>query len=199
MLAFRIDNGESELVEATPGPRGSGEALLGLRVAAVGRADLARWRGELPFSGVTGHEFLADVLEADIPALVGRRVLGRRWLACGQCRYCHAGTPAHCALPLEVGSSLPGCFAQEFLLPASLLVPVPAPIRDYDAIMAYGVAQGLTLPEEAGGDRPVLVSGDPTGVVVAMTLRRLGRRVYVATDDGRNFAAIQRFSLHRDP
>ena len=69
-------------------PRKPGEALLRLRVAGCGAVEIAQLAWRVPCRGVPGHEFVAEVLEADSADLVGRKVVGRASIPCGACRQC---------------------------------------------------------------------------------------------------------------
>src|SRR5207244_680338 len=82
--ALRWDGARLALALDAPDPRpGAGEALVRVHLAGICRTDLEITRGYLGFRGTPGHEWVGDVLAADDPALVGRRVVGEINLACG--------------------------------------------------------------------------------------------------------------------
>ena len=76
MLAVHLENGAVTLRDIPIPHRPPGFALLRLLVAGICNTDLELQRGYYGFSGTPGHEFAAEVLEADTPGLVGKRVVG---------------------------------------------------------------------------------------------------------------------------
>ena len=76
-----------------PSPR-LGEALIKVRLAGICSTDLEMVRGYYPFTGILGHEFVGEVVDA--PGSIewrGKRVVGEINIACGQCRFCKSGLP----------------------------------------------------------------------------------------------------------
>ena len=88
MLAVHLENGAVALREVSMPPRPPGHALLRLLVGGICNTDLELRRGYYDFSGTPGHEFVAEVAEADSPALIGKRVVGEINLACCDCEWC---------------------------------------------------------------------------------------------------------------
>src|SRR3984893_1994312 len=76
--------------------RPEGFALLRLLAGGICNTDLELQRGYYGFSGTPGHEFVAEVAEADNGALVGKRVAGEINLACTRCDWCRRGWGRHC-------------------------------------------------------------------------------------------------------
>jgi len=68
MLAVHLENGSVTLRETPVPPRPEGFALLRLLAAGICNTDLELQRGYYGFSGTPGHEFVAEVVEADTPA-----------------------------------------------------------------------------------------------------------------------------------
>src|ERR1017187_656283 len=88
MLAVHLENGAVTTRDIPVPQRPPGFALLRLLAAGICNTDLELQRGYYGFSGIPGHEFVAQVVEADTPALLGRRVVGEINLACHACEWC---------------------------------------------------------------------------------------------------------------
>jgi threonine dehydrogenase-like Zn-dependent dehydrogenase len=58
--------------EDPPPARPEGFALLRLLVGGICNTDLELQRGYYGFAGTPGHEFVAEVVEADTPELLGK-------------------------------------------------------------------------------------------------------------------------------
>src|SRR5438105_7556984 len=96
MLAVHLENGVVS-TRAVPMPqRPAGFALLRLLLAGICNTDLELQRGYYGFSGIPGHEFVAEVAEADTPSLIGQRVVGEINLGCTRCACCRQGLGRHC-------------------------------------------------------------------------------------------------------
>lgn len=145
-----------------------GEARLGLRLGGVCATDLELVKGYMGFEGVLGHEFVAEVLEAPDPALVGRRVVGEINAACGTCPTCRAGRPTHCPQRTVLGIvGRDGAFAEEFSLPLGNLHAVPDGVPDEAAVFVEPLAAACRILEQ--------VHVRPTDRVVVLGLGRLGQ------------------------
>ena len=126
MKAVWIADGKVDVVELRrPRPK-KGQALLRLRLAGICNTDLELLRGYYGFAGVPGHEFVADVVEAEDARLVGKRVVGEINLACGACDFCAEGMGRHCSRRTVLGIiKHPGAFAEYLTLPEENLRVVP--------------------------------------------------------------------------
>jgi threonine dehydrogenase-like Zn-dependent dehydrogenase len=65
--------------------------------------DLELARGYYPYTGVIGHEFVGEVVEAGDPSWVGERVVAEINDACGLCAMCRRGHPTHCEARTVLG------------------------------------------------------------------------------------------------
>ena len=182
MLALLCDN-PPRLDAHHPEPqRRPGEALLSLRVAGVCDTDLQLCRGYMGYRGVLGHEFVADVLAADDPALIGRRVVADINAGCGRCAACRDTNGHHCAARSVLGIlGRDGAMSERFLMPERTLVPLPSSIADEQAVFAEPLAAALHVNHALQPDpAPIVVLGDgKLGQLIARALLAAGRRTVV--------------------
>lgn len=155
-----------KLTEVPAPTRAPGEVLVQIRAASLNFPDLLMTKGEyqlkpsLPF--VLGLEFAGEVIAADADSglAVGARVYGGRQT---------------------------GCMAEQVVVPAAALRPIPAGM-DFAAAAAFGAAYSTayTALVELGGMQPdqwVLVHGATGGVGLAACdlAKALGARVIAAS------------------
>jgi len=181
MLAVHIEQGRVQL-RRRPRPRGrSGWALLRLRLAGICNTDLELVRGYYGFRGTPGHEFVAEVVEADTPAWAGRRVVGEINAACGQCEWCRRGWGRHCPRRTVLGiAGLAGAFSEYFTLPEANLHVLPEQVADEEAVFTEPVAAACEILEQVRfpSNATVAVLGDgKLGLLVAQVLQLNGIEV----------------------
>lgn len=181
MLAVHLESGRV-LVRQTPMPeRPSGYALLRMLYAGICSTDLQLQRGYYGFQGTPGHEFVAQVVEADDPQWRGQIVVGEINLACGHCDWCARDLGRHCPNRTVLGIVRhPGAFAEFLTLPEANLHRVPPGVRLELAVFVEPVAAACEileqLPQLAGVDVAVLGDGK-LGLLVAQVLCLKGARV----------------------
>jgi threonine dehydrogenase-like Zn-dependent dehydrogenase len=160
-----------------------GYALLRLRLAGICNTDLELQRGYYGFQGIPGHEFVADVIDAEDKALIGKRVVGEINLACGTCSWCQRSMGRHCPTRTVLGIvKHPGAFAESLTLPVANLHLVPAEIPDEVAVFTEPVAAACAILEQVTVDAgtPVAVLGDgKLGLLAAMVLTLAGADVQI--------------------
>src|SRR3981081_3380390 len=94
--------------------------------AGICNTDLELQRGYYGFAGTPGHEFVAEVVEADSREGGGRRGGGEVDLACGRGDWCARGLGRHCPTRTVLGIvKHPGAFQNFFTLPEGNLFRVP--------------------------------------------------------------------------
>lgn len=165
-----------------PKPRlRSGEALLKMRVAGICNTDLELLRGYYGFSGIPGHEFVADVVACGDASWVGQRVVGEINLACGACERCERGLGRHCAQRSVLGIVRhPGAFAEYLTLPIENLLPVPAGIADEEAVFTEPLAAACEILEQVRmkkGTRVGVLGDGKLGLLIAQVLQLRGMQV----------------------
>ena len=166
MLALVLD--PSPRVTSThPAPeRVRGEALIAVRTSGVCDTDLQLARGYMGFKGVPGHEFVGEVLAADEPRWIGKRVVADINAGCGACADCTNGggrAGHHCSARTVLGIvGRSGAFAELVTAPERCLVEVPATLTDDRAVFAEPLAAALHVLDEIDLTRPrrAIVLGD---------------------------------------
>ncbi len=124
MLALWLENRSLRVRRDVPDPQPApGDALIPVLQAGICNTDLELTRGYYPFTGILGHEFVGEVVEAAArPELVGKRVVGEINVTCGACHACLAGRRTHCERRQVLGiQGRNGAFAEYVVLPVGNL------------------------------------------------------------------------------
>ncbi|MGD8369760.1 MAG: alcohol dehydrogenase catalytic domain-containing protein [Desulfobacterales bacterium] len=182
MIGVRLEDGRPVVRRDLPEPLPADkEALIRVLCAGICGTDLALIGGFAEFSGILGHEFLGEVIEAPgASELSGRRVVGRITISCGACSSCLAGRPGHCEKRRVVGiRGADGVFAQRCCLPVANLVSVPDSVSDEAAVFAEPLAAALRITEQVRvneSDRILVIGAGNLGQLIARVLSGLGCR-----------------------
>src|SRR5574341_623589 len=157
-----------------PRPQKPGEALIRVRRAGICSTDLELVKGYYPFTGVPGHEFVGEVVEADDKTWLGQRVVGEINVACEACEQCLNGRSTHCENRTVLGIvNRDGTFAEYTTLPIQNLHRVPASIPDEAAVFTEPLAAALEIREQVHiqpTDRVLMVGAGRLGQLVAQVL-----------------------------
>jgi alcohol dehydrogenase len=182
MIAVFLDKGAVRVRETACPERPAGHALLRLLCGGICNTDLELQRGYYGFSGVPGHEFVAEVVEADTPALRGRRVVGEINLPCRECDWCRRGLGRHCPTRTVLGIvRWPGAFQEFFTLPEPNLHVVPDEVATEAAVFTEPVAAACEILDQASipSGAAVAVLGDgKLGLLIAQVLALHGYAVH---------------------
>lgn len=178
MLAVHLENGAVEVREAARPFRPDGYALLRLLCGGICNTDLELQRGYYGFRGTPGHEFVAEVVEADTPGLAGKRVVGEINLACAACDWCRRGLGRHCPSRTVLGIvNQPGAFEEFFVLPERNLHVVPDEIPTERAVFTEPLAAACEILDQVQipPEERVAVLGDgKLGLLIAQVLQAHG-------------------------
>jgi alcohol dehydrogenase len=182
MIAVHLEDGAVTIRNLPVPPRPEGFALLRLLAGGICNTDLELQRGYYAFAGTPGHEFVAEVVEAGAPALIGKRVAGEINLACAHCEWCRQGVGRHCPNRTVLGIvKHPGAFAEFFTLPERNLHVLPDDVPTHRAVFLEPLAAACEILDQVAiplGD-PVAVLGDgKLGLLVALVLNAHGYRVH---------------------
>jgi alcohol dehydrogenase len=182
MLAVRLENGAVETVSIERPRRPEGFALLRLLCAGICNTDLELQRGYYGFAGIPGHEFVAEVVEADNVSLRGKRAVGEINAACGCCAWCLRDLGRHCPHRTVLGIvNLPGAFEEFFVLPERNLHMLPDGIPAERAVFTEPLAAACEILDQVviPPCSQVAVLGDgKLGLLIAQVLSAYGHRVH---------------------
>ena len=166
-----------------PQPRKSNEALIKIRKAGICSTDLELVKGYYPYTGVLGHEFVGDVVEADDASWIGQRVVGEINVVCNQCEQCLNGRPTHCEHRSVLGIvNRDGVFAKFTTLPIANLHRVPDSIPDEMAVFTEPLAAALEIQQQIQvkpTDRVLLIGAGRLGQLIAQMLALTGCDLHV--------------------
>jgi threonine dehydrogenase-like Zn-dependent dehydrogenase len=161
-----------------PEPRKPDEALIKIRKAGICSTDLELVKGYYPFTGILGHEFVGEVVEADDPSWVGQRVVGEINVVCHRCEQCLNGRSTHCENRTVLGIvNRDGTFAEFTQLPIANLHLVPDSIPDEMAVFTEPLAAALEIQQQVQikpTDRVLVVGAGRLGQLIAQTLALTG-------------------------
>ncbi len=181
MLAVHLENGVAGLRDVPVPHRPEGFALLRMLVAGICNTDLELQRGYYGFAGTPGHEFVAEVVEADTAALVGRRVVGEINLACTQCDWCRKDLGRHCPHRTVLGIvNHPGAFAEFFTLPERNLHVLPDGLPSECAIFTEPLAAACEILDQVAiphGETVAVLGDGKLGLLIALVLNAHGCQV----------------------
>ena len=181
MLSVHLENGEVAVRDIPIPERPPGFALIRLVLAGICNTDLELQRGYYNFRGTPGHEFVGDVVAADNPSLIGRRVVGEINLDCGHCEWCLRGMGRHCPNRTVLGIvKHPGAFQELFTLPERNLHIVPDDLETSQAVFTEPLAAGCEILEQVAIPPASLVAvlGDgKLGLLIAQMLLAHGYAV----------------------
>jgi len=116
------------------------EARLRIVYGGICGSDLRVYKGSIPYAAYPlrpGHEVVGVVVEAGakVQYQAGARVLVFPNTFCGTCEFCLTGRTNICTQKTPIGVSADGAFAQEMVVDAKYLVPVPDDVSDEMAIL----------------------------------------------------------------
>ena len=177
MQALWLEDNQTSLRD-TPQPQRSNEALIKILKAGICSTDLELVKGYYPYTGILGHEFVGEVVEADNVSWVGQRVVGEINVSCHQCEQCLKGRPTHCENRNVLGIiNRHGTFAEYTTLPIANLHQVPASVSDEKAVLTEPLAAALEIQQQVKfqpTDRVLLIGAGRLGQLIAQTLALTG-------------------------
>jgi alcohol dehydrogenase len=183
MLAVHLENGAVTTREIPLPHRLPGFALLRLLVGGICNTDLELLRGYYHFAGTPGHEFVAEVVEADTPSLTGKRVVGEINLACANCEWCRKGLGRHCPHRTVLGIvKHPGAFAEFLTLPERNLHVLPGGIPLERAVFTEPLAAACEILDQVPippGETVAVLGDGKLGLLIAMVLHAHGAKVHL--------------------
>ena len=166
-----------------PQPNKPNEALIKIRRMGICSTDLELVKGYYPYTGILGHEFVGEVVDASESGWVGQRVVGEINAVCGSCEACLHGRPTHCENRTVLGIvNRDGIFAEYATLPLENLHRVPDSVSDEAAVFTEPLAAALEIQQQIQikpTDRVLLVGAGRLGQLIAQTLALTGCSLHV--------------------
>ena len=154
------------------------EALIHIRKAGICSTDLELVKGYYPYTGIPGHEFVGDVVNAPDKSWMGQRVVGEINAVCGACEACRNGRSTHCENRTVLGIvNRDGVFAEYTSLPLENLHRVPDSVSDEAAVFTEPLAAALEIQQQIQvkpADRVLLIGAGRLGQLIAQTLALTG-------------------------
>ena len=177
MLALWLENNRIELRDVSQ-PRKPDQALIKIRKAGICSTDLELVKGYYPYTGILGHEFVGQVVEADDASWIGQRVVGEINVVCNRCEQCLNGRSTHCENRTVLGIiNRDGTFAEFTQLPITNLHHVPDSVPDEMAVFTEPLAAALEIQQQIQvkpTDRVLLIGAGRLGQLIAQTLALTG-------------------------
>jgi alcohol dehydrogenase len=174
MLAVHVENKQVTTRQVGLPHRPEGYALLRLLIGGICNTDLELQRGYYGFSGTPGHEFVAEVVQADTRQLAGKRVVGEINLACGHCEWCLKGLGRHCPQRTVLGIvNQPGAFSEFFVLPERNLHVLPDSLPLERAVFAEPLAAACEILDQVNippGETIAVLGDGKLGLLIAQVL-----------------------------
>jgi threonine dehydrogenase-like Zn-dependent dehydrogenase len=177
MKSLWLENNRMDIREVQP-PRKPDEVLIKIRKAGICSTDLELVKGYYPYTGILGHEFVGEVVEAENPSWISQRVVGEINVVCRQCEQCLNGRPTHCENRTVLGIiNRNGTFAEYTQLPIANLHRVPDSVTDEMAVFTEPLAAALEIQQQIQlkpKDRVLLIGAGRLGQLIAQTLALTG-------------------------
>lgn len=177
MKALWLENNQISLRDV-PLPPKSNEVLVKIRKAGVCSTDLELVKGYYPYTGILGHEFVGEVVEAEDASWIGQRVVGEINVICNQCEQCLNGRSTHCENRTVLGIvKRDGTLAEFTSLPMTNLHRVPESVPDEMAVFTEPLAAALEIQHQVQikpTDRVLVIGAGRLGQLIAQTLALTG-------------------------
>src|SRR6201992_2747248 len=193
--------GRAEVLDIEPPEPGPGQVVVDVERAGVCGTDVEFYTGHMVYLRTgeahypvrIGHECCGRVTRAGDEAgaaWVGQRVTGDTMLGCGHCRRCRSGRQHLCAARSEIAirAGGPGALADQLLVPASALLPLPDSIGPAAGALVEPGGNALRVVQAAQvvtGQRLLVMGPGTIGLLSALIARSRGADVQLLGQDER--------------
>lgn len=194
-----------EVMDVSAPSPGPGEVLIDVAYTGICGSDVHIYNGVNPIAYVPvtpGHEFAGRVavLGEGVEGLaVGTRAAIQPLIFCGNCPACKRGTPHVCENLIVIGVNQDGGFAEQVVVPADCVFPIPEDLSDETAALAepFSIAtHSLTRGRISPSDRVLIIGAGPIGLYCALTARYMGaRQIFVSEPNASRRAGAEAFGI----
>jgi alcohol dehydrogenase len=202
MLAVHLEAGAVTTRQVPIPDRAENHALLRLLVGGICSTDLELQRGYYGFTGTPGHEFVAEVVEADNRELIGKRVTGEINVACRKCEWCRRGMGRHCPTRTVLGIvNQPGAFEEFFTLPEHNLHVLPDDLPLERAVFLEPLAAACEILEQVTipwGETIAVLGDGKLGLLIAQVLNAYGYKIHHFGRHAGKLAISARAGVHTE-
>jgi 2-desacetyl-2-hydroxyethyl bacteriochlorophyllide A dehydrogenase len=194
--------GQSGVRDIEPPEPGPGQVVVDVERAGVCGTDVEFFTGHMMYLRTgeahypvrIGHEWCGVVTRAGdqaSAAWLGQRVTGDTMLGCGHCARCQTGRQHLCADRFEIGirGGWPGALAEQLLVPASSLLPLPDAIgATAGALVEPGgnALRAIQAAQVSTGQRILVMGPGTIGLLSALIARSRGADVHLLGRDDRS-------------
>ena len=187
MKAVRVIDGTPTIVDA-PAPTGDG-VLVDVVSASICGSDLHLIDNGLAEGRILGHELAGRTPDGRAVAV---ETVGR----CGHCNNCEDGYANHCDSMVAFGIFDDGGMAEQLMVPATCLHPLPIGVDLSTASIIEPLAvavHGLHRSGASVGDRVAVVGAGPIGLALVAACHAAGLVPDVSARHDHQRAAVERY------
>ena len=181
--------GQVEIKDVEMPVRKEGEVLLKLLYGGICGSDLGSYRGTFAYFDyprIPGHEFSAEVIEADENNAYGIRkgmiVTCNPYFNCGHCYSCQHGTVNACMDNQTMGCQRDGAFQEYITMPIERVYDGKGmDAKTLAAIEPFCISyHGVSRANVKEGDKVLVVGAGTIGVLAAIAAKAKGASVYIS-------------------
>ncbi|MBN1836582.1 MAG: alcohol dehydrogenase catalytic domain-containing protein, partial [Spirochaetales bacterium] len=189
--AVMVKPGEIEIREVERPSAGRDEVLIRIHNIGVCGSDIHVYHGKHPYTSypvVQGHEVSGEIAEIGpgVEGLeVGQAVTFMPQVVCGKCYSCRHGMYHICDNLKVMGFQTDGAAQDYFVVPARLIIQVPAGVSMEHAAMIEPISVAVHALGRAGeisGKRVLVLGAGTIGNLVSQVARALGAKDTMITD-----------------
>ncbi|MFH2129213.1 MAG: alcohol dehydrogenase catalytic domain-containing protein, partial [bacterium] len=167
--------------DPVPGP---GEVLVNMEATGICGSDMHAYHGHdarrVP-PLILGHEIVGTIVDGP---RAGTRVVINPLITCNHCEYCDSGLSNLCPERELIGMRLAGAYAEQVVIPARNIIPIPDALDSVRAALSEPVATALHAlnlariqsPRPLSELKVLIIGGGAIGLLAALLLKGYGNR-----------------------